>query len=152
MEASTSDAGGGAQQVRRRTAMARWLTGSGGRSDGHGDAFVEDLETEVALLREENARLRTRHEHDGGRPRELRMDELAPGLADTDGRPAEDSATHADDAAELLTECRILRSALLDACADVERAMREIRRRLEELEPSDATLVLASEPRASAER
>jgi hypothetical protein len=145
MEASTSDAGGGAAPVRRRAGMARWLGGSGGRSDGRGDAFVDELEAEVALLREENARLRMRDEHGGGdRSWQVRM-----GVLDAE---VTDAVSRADDASELLTECRILRAALLDACGDVERSMREVRRRLEELEPSDATVALAPEPRASAER
>lgn len=144
MEASTSDTGGGVAPVRRRSGVTRWLGGSGGRSDGRGDAFVEELEAEVALLREENARLRTRDEHRDDRSWRLRMGVLDAELADAGGR--------ADDASELLTECRILRATLLDACGDVERAMREIRRRLEQLEPSDTTVALAPEPRASAER
>lgn len=176
MEASTSGSGSGAPTARRRGGMARWLHASGGRSDGRGDAFVEELEAEVALLREENARLRTRHEHGGGRPREKRTGELPPALADADDPVAGSGQRRDDDASELLTECRVLRTTLLDACSDVERAMREIRGRLDQLEaleqlqrlarpeplaqperqpqpgPPEATAVLAPEPRASAER
>lgn len=150
MDAGTSGADGGgssgdeSQEIRRRGGMSRWLHGAVARGDARAERLVEELEAEVALLREENARLRTRSERRGGRPWGVQMGDLVPGRASQDGR--------ADDASELLTECRILRTELLDACRDVEHAVREIRGRLEQLQPPETASPRVQGPRASAER
>ena len=105
--------------------LARWLGGGGG---GRSAALLAALEAELALLREENARLRTRLERGDARPwRERVHAALADGA---------DGARAADDAAALLGECRLLHAALLDACDEVERAMRDVRDRLEALAPA----------------
>lgn len=80
----------------------------------------------MALLREENARLKIRGARAGGdRPWDERVRDLVPGE-----HPADQTG---DDAWELLTECQVLRTALVDACRDVEAAMAQIRGRLEAL-------------------
>jgi hypothetical protein len=130
MEARTVDATGerpparGPDRTRRRRRSRRWLRG--GRGDHDTGRLVEQLEAEVALLREENARLKIRGARGGGeRPWDERMRDLVPGEQPPDLR--------GDDAWALLTECQVLRTALVDACRDVEAAMAQIRGRLEAL-------------------
>lgn len=128
MEARTVDASApgapahGGPRPRRGLRTGGWLRGGG---DG-GDDLVEQLEAELALLREENARLaiRARSAADA-RPWDERIRALVPG-----GEP---SAQAGERAMELLTECQLLRGALVEACRDVEAAMGEIRGRLEAL-------------------
>ena len=86
---------------------------------------LQELEREIALLREENARLKVAREHAADRP----LNELvraafeARGEADVDG----------DDPWEVLTECMLLRHTLLGACEELERGAGELRVRLETL-------------------
>lgn len=129
MEARTVDATGERPPVRppdrtRRGRRSRgWLRGGGGDQDS--GRLVEQLEAEVALLREENARLKIRDARGGERPWDARMRDLVPGEQPPDLR--------GDDAWALLTECQVLRTTLVDACRDVEAAMAQIRGRLEAL-------------------
>lgn len=86
--------------------------------------LVEELEVEVALLREENTRLKLKHQRARSRPVHERVHELLPHRADgaTDGEPW-----------ELLADCWLLREDLTDACREIERSVRETRKRLESI-------------------
>ncbi|HTA13553.1 MAG TPA: hypothetical protein VK781_01685 [Solirubrobacteraceae bacterium] len=114
---------------RRRAAVARLLRM--GVSDGatsSGDtAATSDLETELALLREENAQLKVeRHRPaDAGHVIE-RMRSLRPQSTD---RQAGESAQVAD-ATQAITECMAVRDGLMQACQEVQQAMQGIRGRL----------------------
>ncbi len=89
-----------------------------------------ELEAELALLREENARLKVeRHRPaDAGhvieRMRSLRQD----AFAQPDGEPRE-----AAEGAQAIAECLAVREGLMDACQEAQQAMRGIRGRLEAL-------------------
>jgi hypothetical protein len=94
-------------------------------------AAMSELETELALLREENARLKVeRHRPaDAGRViermRSIRQD--APGAQREDGTPS------GADGGQALAELLALRDGLMDACQEVGQAMQGIRGRLETL-------------------
>ncbi len=109
----------------------RWLPRAAGRPGGGAPPpeLLEELEREVALLREENARLRVGHERTGERPVNARVRDLLPLLRTQDG--AED----VDEPWALLTECMLMRDSLADACRELERGARELRRRLETILP-----------------
>lgn len=111
----------------RRLPLRQWLRASGGAPGAAPTELVEQLEQEVALLREENARLRVARERMADRPVNERVRDMLPLLranadagADVGGEPW-----------ELLTECMLLRDSLADACWELERGARELRRRLE---------------------
>lgn len=130
--------------------VAGWLRGSG--ADGRdGGMVVEQLEAELALLREENARLNIRraragaplfdeHERERARESEARTAESR-GSADGAG----------EDAWELMTECHLLRTTLLEACHDAERALQRIRQRLDALAPPGAADAAAARSPEKAE-
>jgi hypothetical protein len=105
-----------------RTRLRGWLRASGGQRDS---AAAEQL---VALLREENARLKMSREHARDRPVNERVRAAFPTL------PSEDDP--AGDPWEVLTECMLLRDGLVDACRELERGARELRVRLETLLPN----------------
>jgi hypothetical protein len=89
---------------------------------------VGELETELALLREENAWLKVeRHRPpDAGRIVE-RMRELG----QASGPPVADSqAPQAAETAQAMHECLAIRDGLLDACKEIQQAMQGIRTRL----------------------
>jgi len=119
----------GAQQA-RAAGLRRWLrtTGAGGHGAAPG-ALVEELERELALLREENARLRVARERASGRPVNERVRDMLPLLRSELGAP------DGDEPWELLTECMLMRDSLADACLELERGARELRRRLESILP-----------------
>lgn len=130
-------------RVARRARAAAWLRGAGaGAGEGTARSLVEELEAEVALLREENARLKIRTARDGARRWDLPGPEAAGSAAPVTAR--EDAVW------ELMTECRVLRTALVDACRDVDAAMRQLRERLDALPPPDAGT--SAETDESAER
>ena len=83
---------------------------------------ADELEVELALLREENARLKVKRERKRDRPVNERVRELLP-------RQQEDG-----DALELLADCWLLRDDLIDACREIERSMRDTRERLEAID------------------
>jgi uncharacterized small protein (DUF1192 family) len=103
----------------------------GGKSSSSEMAAVSELETELALLREENARLKVeRHRPaDAGhvieRMRAIRQE--APS-----GQPAGEPSRSAD-GTQALAESLALREGLMDACQEARQAMRGIRGRLEAL-------------------
>ncbi|HEY4276713.1 MAG TPA: hypothetical protein VGM91_00765 [Conexibacter sp.] len=134
MEARTVEGTGGGDQraeVRERRRKGAWLRGSGrATAAGHRDA--QELEAELALLREENAQLKLRLHRIDDRPLGERMREL--GGFGTAPAGADEQATW-----ELLAECQLLRGTLVEACRDVELAMVEMQRRLEALAPSGAS-------------
>lgn len=84
-----------------------------------------ELEMELALLREENARLKVeRHRPpDAGRiierMRHLRRDHSAGGQDE-----------HPDRGSQPMGECLAIRDGLMEACEDVQLAIREVRGRL----------------------
>lgn len=115
--------------------MRRWLRAAGGSAQSAAPVqLVEELEREVALLREENARLRVARERTSDRPVNERVLGALRLLRDEEpDDPAEDDG--GDEAWELLTECMLLRDGLVDACSELERGARELRRRLETILP-----------------
>jgi len=131
--AAPGDDGAGEQRLRLR----RWLRAAGGSAQGAAPVqLVEELEREVALLREENARLRVARERTSDRPvneRVLGALRLMRDDADDTDDPADDDG--GDEAWQLLTECMLLRDGLVDACSELERGARELRRRLETILP-----------------
>ncbi len=98
---------------------------SGGEGSSPAEVALGELEMELALLREENARLKVeRHRPpDAGRVIE-RMRHLG-GSEGSDG--AEPAAANA------IEDCRAMRDGLLAACHEVQLAMQGIRGRLGEL-------------------
>jgi uncharacterized membrane protein YccC len=131
-----------------------------GVSDGTDspDTGMGELEMELALLREENARLKVeRHRApDAGRIIE-RMRHLGetPGDAPQNGN-GNGNGSHAREAAETLIECLAIRDALVQACNEVQQAMQGIRSRLgglspEALDPADEQAVAPAPPRAEVE-
>jgi hypothetical protein len=98
------------------------------RSSSEDPTAVGELETELALLREENAWLKVeRHRPpDAGRIIE-RMRELAKAPTsqshEAEGLPASENA-------QLMVECLAIRNGLLDACKEIQEAMQGIRQRL----------------------
>src|ERR1700730_1082413 len=100
---------------------------SGGRPSGDAAAMA-DLEMELALLREENARLKVeRHRApDAGRVIE-RMRHLGQARQveqlDADG-------AHGSEASRAILECLAIRDGLVEACHEIQQAMQRMRRRL----------------------
>jgi hypothetical protein len=105
-----------------RRGKGRWLRGGSAAAQA-GAALVEELEAELALLREENARLKIRGARDGSIPWDSDAEDAAP-----DQALAGDAR---DDLWELITECQVLRNALSDACRDLDVAMQRVRGRLD---------------------
>jgi hypothetical protein len=87
-----------------------------------------ELETELALLREENAWLKVeRHRApDAGRIVE-RMRELAQAARAQVQQP---DSSESSEAAQAMVECIAIRDALLEACEEIQQAMQGIRSRL----------------------
>jgi len=110
------------------TRLRSWLRASGGEKDAGAVQQLEQLECEVALLREENARLKVGREHVRDRPVNERVRAALPALG---GRDDPDG----DEPWAVLTECMLLRDELADACRELERGARELRGRLETLIP-----------------
>jgi len=110
----------------RRRSLLRF---AGRRSEGVDAAALAELEAELALLREENARLKVeRHRTpDSGQVID-RMRSLV--------EAAENSEQAADDAWHSLTEALVLRETLLDVCREVASAMGAMERRLASIQPS----------------
>jgi hypothetical protein len=86
--------------------------------------LVEELEVELSLLREENARLKVKRQRARDRPVHERVRELMSNRAE---------AATDDESWELLADCKLLRADLTDACREIERSVRETRQRLESL-------------------
>jgi hypothetical protein len=109
--------------------LRRWLRVAGRGADRSASAeLMDELERELALLREENACLKVSRERAADRPLNERMRHaLAP-------RHEPDPA--GDEPWQVLTECMLLRDGLLDACRELERGARELRERLEAIPPS----------------
>jgi hypothetical protein len=108
--------------------LLRLGVSSSSRSSSDDLSAQGELETELALLREENAWLKVeRHRPpDTGRivesMRELGQAPHAPA--------AESDASPAGDPARTLVECLALRDGLLEACKEVQQAMQGLRSRL----------------------
>jgi hypothetical protein len=126
METSTIDLTDRAGAHRR--GAAHWLRRLRGGAAPAADArLVEELERELALLREEHARLAVSRQRERERPAHERVRELLP-FHQRDGHGGAD-------AWELLTDCLLLRDGLIEACRELEAGMRETRERLEALLP-----------------
>jgi hypothetical protein len=122
---------GAAQALGRERSPSVWLRAllrGAGEGKPAGGEQLDQLEQEVALLREENARLKMGRQQAGERPVNERVRAAFPTLG-------EDGAD-ADEPWEVLTECMLLRDGLVDACRELERGARELRARLETLLPN----------------
>jgi len=108
--------------------LLRLGVSSSSRSSSDDLSAQGELETELALLREENAWLKVeRHRPpDTGRIVES-MRELgqAPKLP-----TGETEASHASDPGRTMVECMAIRDGLLEACKEVQQAMQGLRSRL----------------------
>ena len=120
-----------ADAQQRRAALARLLrmgVSDGAKSSSGEMAAMSELETELALLREENAQLKVeRHRpadvgHVIERMRSLRLQVPAEPQAGGSAPPAE--------AARAIAECLAMRDGLMEACHEVQQAMHGIRGRL----------------------
>jgi hypothetical protein len=116
---------------RRRAAFARLLrmgVSDGAKSSSGDMAAMSELETELALLREENAQLKVeRHRpadvgHVIERMRSLRLQVPVERQAGGSAPPAE--------ATQAIAECLAMRNGLIDACREVQQAMQGIRGKL----------------------
>jgi hypothetical protein len=126
--ASTSRAG---TDRTARPRLSAWLRVAGGSSARTTPAQqLDELEREVALLREENARLKVARERAGERP----IDERVRGALLALGRDATNTGD-GDEPWELLTECMLMRDSLLVACRELEHGAHQLRRRLESIVP-----------------
>jgi hypothetical protein len=107
---------------------------SGGERASAGDAALGELEMELALLREENARLKVeRHRPpDAGSVIE-RMRHLG-GESPTESR---DEAAGPGSSGQAVEDCLAMRDGLIAACHEVQLAMQGIRGRLGELSVDD---------------
>lgn len=130
-DAGAVPAASGEDAAAHEPRLRRWLRASGSAGQGAVPLeFVEELEREVALLREENARLRVARERTSGRPVNERVRDMLPLLR------ADAESDDADEPWALLTECMMLRDSLADACRELECGAREMRRRLESILPA----------------
>jgi hypothetical protein len=125
MEAAGAASASNGRDRSRRGRLRELLRASGDGDDAAVEQQLQELEREIALLREENARLKVAREHAADRPLNelVRAAFQSHGEADTDG----------DDPWEVLTECMLLRHTLLDACQELERGAGELRVRLQTL-------------------
>jgi hypothetical protein len=101
---------------------------SGGDRDAGPAGQLDELEREVALLREENARLKVARAHAADRLVNERVRAAFP-------PPRGEDEPGGEDPWEVLTEGMLLRDALVDACRELEQGARELRTRLETLLP-----------------
>jgi len=122
-----------------RARLRGWLRVSSGERDTAATEQVEELERELAILREENARLKVAREHAGDRPVNERVRAAFLAL-----RGEEDPT--GDGPWEVLTECMLLRDGLVDACRELERGAAELRARLETLLPDVKAPVVELRP------
>jgi uncharacterized protein YhdP len=90
------------------------------------DQGMETLQAEIALLREENARLKADEHQLPGLGTLLAHARALPSAID--GR-----AETTDEAAEMLVETMVIRQALLDACAQIELSMAAVKTKLDGL-------------------
>jgi hypothetical protein len=118
--------GGGTGRARSR--LRGWLHSAGAAEDGASGETLEQLEREVTLLREENARLKVARER-ADPPVNERVRAML-------SSPGGEDSLDADEPWEILTECMLLRDGLVDACRELERGARELRGRLETLLPN----------------
>jgi hypothetical protein len=134
MEATRSDQAATAPDLAKPSAAGRrgvgqlWPFRVSGEAAHHSAQaiFVEELEMELELLREENARLkieRHRSPDAGAVIERVRRLSSEPG----DGTPL------AAGSFEVMTECLLMREGLLDACREIGRAMEEMQHRLSNL-------------------
>jgi len=117
----------GSARARQRGVGQLWPFGLSGQARRRSAeaAFIEELEMQVGLLREENAGLRDGRRH------------LDVGQVIERGRepfPPSGEGNHwPDELFELMTECLLMREGLLEACREIGRAVREMQHRLDAL-------------------
>lgn len=114
----------------RRGRLRGLLRVSGGADDPAATDQLGELEREVALLREENARLKLARERAAERPVNERVRAAFP------PPPRTGEEADGEEPWEVLTEGMLLRDALIDACRELEQGAHELRVRLETLLPS----------------
>jgi len=129
MDAAGAASPHGMDRPRRGGLQGLLLRVSGGADDPAATELLGELEREVALLREENARLKLARERAAERPVNERV-RAAFTLPDTD------EEAEGEDPWEVLTEGMLLRDALIDACRELEQGAHELRVRLETLLPA----------------
>lgn len=110
--------------------LLRLGVSDGARSSTGEMAGIGELEAELALLREENARLKVeRHRPPGTGHVIERMRSIRP-EPPSDSRDDAGEVTSPAHGAQLITECLAMREGLMDACQEVQQAMQGIRGRL----------------------
>jgi hypothetical protein len=97
------------------------------RSSSDDQTAVGELEMELALLREENARLKVeRHRPpDAGRIIERMRD-----LGQASVEPLDEVGSQTSEGAQVIVECMAIRDGLVAACLEIQQAMRGMRARL----------------------
>ncbi|MEA2232940.1 MAG: hypothetical protein QOD83_2756 [Solirubrobacteraceae bacterium] len=111
----------------------RRLRSIGGRS-GVDVAYLERVETELVLLREENARLRLeRAQRPGAGPMIERLKTLS-----TCEPPDQD---HRDEAWHLISQALVMRDVLIDVCKEIGQTTTTLQTRLSDLAPDLADRV-----------
>jgi hypothetical protein len=138
MEAAGAPAALEGRDRSTRARLRELLRVSGGSEDTASDELLDELEREVALLREENARLKLAREHADERPVTERVRAAFP-------PPRGDEEPDGEDPWEALTECMLMRETLLDACRELERGAAELRTRLETLLVDESAMRLSSD-------
>lgn len=129
MEAAGAAAAPGDGTDRSPSSRLRgWLRGAGTAEDAASTEAAGQLERELTLLREENARLKVSRER-ADRPVNERVRAML-------SAPRGEGEPDADEPWEILTECMLLRDGLVDACRELEQGARELRGRLETLLPN----------------
>jgi hypothetical protein len=124
----------------RRGRLRELLRVSGGAADPAASEQLGELEREVALLREENARLKLARQRTAERPVNERVRAAFP------PPPPHGEDADGEDPWEVLTEGMLLRDALIDACRELEQGAQELRVRLETLLPAaEGEILRASE-------
>jgi hypothetical protein len=140
MEAAGAPAASESKDRSARARLRELLRVSGGSDVGVADDKLDQLECEVALLREENARLKLARAHADDRPVNERVRAMFPSSGGVDGDACDD-----EDPWEALTECMLMRETLLDACRELERGAAELRTRLETLLVDESAMRLGGD-------
>jgi hypothetical protein len=124
------DAGRPDRRPKPSLRFLRRLADVGAGSQGEvGKGSLDALEAELALLREENARLRAEQ---ASAPPAGQLIELVRGL----GQNGHTGGDVEDEAWQVLSEVLVMRNVLADICQEVSSAMNRFEDRLRSLDPS----------------